>query len=150
MSNQNAITTAPNENSLVTYMRSEAVVQRFSEVLGNDARAGAFISSVLVTVAQSDRLSQCTLPSIMASAMRAATMRLSCDVSTGHAWLIPYKVKGKLTCTFQPGYKGILHMALRTNQYRYINVSAIHEGIVVEENLITGMHTYSGARTCGR
>lgn len=124
------------------YMHQEPVVQSFKDVLG-DNNANAYITSVLIAVANSDALQKCEPASILTSAMRAATMRLSVDPGTGEAYLVPFKDK----CTLVIGYKGIRQMALRTGKYRYLNVSSIYEGEEIIEDRMTGMHSLAGGRT---
>lgn len=123
------------------YLRREDIVQSFRDVVG-DNNAGAYISSVLIAVSNSDALLACEPISILNSAMRAATLRLSCDPSTGEAYLVPFKGKATLIV----GYKGLRTMALRTGKYRYLNLSPIYEGEEIIEDRITGMHSLSGGK----
>jgi recombinational DNA repair protein RecT len=75
--------------------------------------------------------------------MRAASLKLSVDPARGEAWIIPYKDKA----SFQLGYKGVYELAMRTNQYRIINVVDIYEGEELIEDRMTGIHTIGGSRT---
>ena len=111
---------------------------RFASVVG-ERNAGAYISSVMIAVKESDALQKCSMESIYVSALRAATLKLSVDQSTGQAYMVPFKGRATLIV----GYKGLYDMAVRTGKYRYINVGPIYEGQEVEENQITGFHTIS-------
>lgn len=128
-------------NAITKYMHSEPVKGRLAEVIG-ERNVGPFIASVMMTVAndKTGKLQQCTPTSIYHAAMRAASLRLSCDPALGQAWLIPYKN----IATFQPGYKGYYDMAVRTNRYRYINVSPRYEGETTEADPISGLITLKG------
>lgn len=130
-----------NDRMIAKYMRSEPVVERFREVLGNQ-NAGAYIASALIAVASSDALKACEPQSIVASALRAASLRLSVDPSSGQAYLVPFKGKATLIV----GYKGLHDMAVRTGRYRYIHVTPIYEGEIVVEDRISGFHRLEGAR----
>jgi len=126
-----------NYKEIVSYGRSPEVMETFSRLVGRNAPH--YVQSAIIAVQANDRLMQCTPKSIFRSALRAATLRLSCDPALGHAWLVPYKTKnGGLEAQFQAGWKGIQHMALRTGKYRYINVSPVYEGEEVVEDRITG------------
>jgi recombination protein RecT len=127
---------------IVEVMKGEKVLSLFADVLG-DREARAYIQSVIIAVRSSDSLANCEVTSIIASALRAATLRLSVDPSVGHAYLVAYGKKA----TFLPGYKGYKHMALRTNKYRYINVGALYEGQTWEMNQLTGVGWIAGTRT---
>lgn len=133
------------ENNALTvknYMRSPEIMERFAEAIG-EQRAAAYISSVMLAVSQNDYLQKCTPQSIAVSAMRAATLRLSCDPATGQAHLVPFKNKATLIV----GYKGMVQMALRTGKYRYLNVYAVKEGQEVTEDWRTGHHNLAGKKT---
>ena len=119
------------------FMRSEDTKARFAEVVGSH-NAGAYISSVLLAVASSEQLQKCTIESIYISAMRAATLRLSVDPSTGQAYLVPFGANATLIV----GYKGLHDMAVRTGKYRYINVGPIFEGETVDPDRISGLISY--------
>jgi recombination protein RecT len=123
------------------YMLSPEVTERFSQMMGKEGIY--YLNQVLILVANSQDLQNCTPQSILISAMRAASLKLSVDPSSGQAWIIPYKG----VATFQIGYKGVYELALRTGLYRFINVVDIYEGETVEENRMTGMHSISGGRT---
>ena len=130
---------------IVNYGRSPEVMQSFARLLGRDAPH--YVQSAIMAVQANDRLLQCTPRSIFQSALRAATLRLSCDPALGHAWLVPYKNKnGGLEAQFQAGWKGVQHMALRTGKYRYINVAPIFDGEEVIEDRITGSLSIEGER----
>jgi recombination protein RecT len=118
------------------FMRSEDTKARFSEVVGSH-NAGAYISSVLLAVASSEQLQKCSIESIYISAMRAATLRLSVDPSTGQGYLVPFGSQATLIV----GYKGLHDMAVRTGKYRYINVAPIFEGETIEPHRISGLVT---------
>ena len=131
---------------IVSYGRSQEVMETFSRLVGRNAPY--YIQSAIIAVQANDRLMQCTPKSIFRSALRAATLRLTCDPALGHAWLVPYKNKnGGLEAQFQAGWKGVQHMALRTGKYRYINVAPVFEGEEVIEDRITGSLKIEGGVT---
>jgi len=138
---------APKE--LAVLLKEPNILQKFSDVLG-EGGANPFIQSVLIAVADSDDLKKCTTTSVIKSALRAASLGLSCDPALKQAWLVPYnkKVKGKggqpdtwiKEAQFQPHYMGLYQLAMRTGKYWQINVSPIYEGDDVFEDPITGRH----------
>lgn len=143
-----AITNYDNYLKIKEYGRSPEVTNSFVQLLGQTAPH--YIQSALIAVQANELLMQCTPRSIFSSALRAATLRLSCDPSIGHAWLVPYKNNAKggiYEAQFQAGWKGVQHMALRTGKYRYINVSPVFEGEEVVEDRITGSLKIEGGVT---
>lgn len=126
---------------ITNYMDAPVVKARFAQIMG-ERGASNYISSVLIAVADSYALQKCSPASIYTNALRAATLRLSVDPGVGQAYLVPFKGHATLIV----GYKGLHDMAVRTNRYRYINVSPIYEGQEVVEDQITGFHSLHGAR----
>jgi recombination protein RecT len=121
---------------IANYLEAAPVQKKFSEIMG-ERGAKSYVASVLIAVAESTSLQKCAPDSIYISALRAATLRLSVDASTGQAYLVPFKGRATLIV----GYKGLHDMAVRTNRYRYINVGPVYEGEEVIENRMTGLHS---------
>ena len=115
-------------NSVKGLMDSPAVKKRFEEVLCE--RAPQYMSSIVNLVNSDTNLKKCEPMSVIASCMVAATMDLSVDKNLGYAWVVPYKDKAQ----FQIGYKGFIQLALRTGQYKAINVVEIREGELISWN----------------
>lgn len=115
-------------NSVKGLMDSPAVKKRFEEVLCE--RAPQYMSSIVNLVNSDTNLKKCEPMSVIASCMVAATMDLPVDKNLGYAWVVPYKDKAQ----FQIGYKGFIQLALRTGQYKAINVVEIREGELISWN----------------
>ena len=122
------------KESLRSIMHSEAVLTRFTEVLGDKIMANSYAQSVMIAVGENDDLKKCDVNSIIGSALRAATLRLSVDKSTGQAYLVPFGKKATLIV----GYKGLYQMAIRTGKYRFINLIEVHQDDELVENIMTG------------
>jgi recombination protein RecT len=127
---------------ITNYLESAVIKARFAQIMG-ERGASNYIASVLIAVADSYSLQKCSPASIYTNALRAATLRLSVDPGVGQAYLVPFGNRATLII----GYKGLHDMAVRTNRYRYINVSCIYEGQEVIEDQITGFHKLAGGRT---
>lgn len=141
MGDQTTALAVTGSDKLKAIMRAPDTMARFAEILGQH-NAPAYVSSVLIAVANNDQLQQCSPGSIITSAMRAATLRLSCDPSTKQAHLVPFKGKATLVV----GHKGYYDMAQRTGRYRYLNDFKVYEGQEVIENQLTGDVQIKGFR----
>lgn len=108
--------------TLKALLNTESVKKRFEEVLGE--RSQQFTTSILSLYNSDTNLQKCEPMSIISSAMVAASLDLPVNKSLGYAWIIPYGNKAQ----FQLGYKGYIQLALRTGQYKHINVIEIYEG----------------------
>jgi recombination protein RecT len=131
--------------SLKDLMNSDYVKRRFIEVMGD--KAVAFIASVLSAAQKNTELSKCDPNSVLSAAMVAATLDLPIDSNLGFAAIIPYNSKRKdknghefwvSLAQFQIMYKGFIQLALRSGQYKNINVSPIYEDEFDSYDIITG------------
>src|SRR5690625_1235701 len=125
-----------NENTPQGYtikqlMNADSVKKRFEETLGN--KAPQFMTSVINLVNSNTNLQKCDQMSVISSAMIAASLDLPIDPNLGYAWVVPYGNKA----TFQLGYKGYVQLALRTGQYKNINVIEVYEGELVSWDRLT-------------
>lgn len=127
---------------ITNYLEAQPVQRRFAEIMG-ERGAKSYVASVLIAVAESQSLQKCAPDSIYISALRAATLRLSVDSSTGQAYLVPFKGRATLIV----GYKGLHDMAIRTNRYRYVNVGPIYEGQTVTQDPYSGWDKIEGHKS---
>lgn len=105
--------------------------KKFEDVL--DKKAPQFLTSLLNLYNGDDYLQKTDPMTVVTSAMVAATLDLPIDKNLGYAWIVPYSGKAQ----FQLGYKGYIQLALRTGQYKSINVIEIHEGELIKWNRLT-------------
>lgn len=133
--------TPSNYENIRNYAMNSKVIARFAEVVGS-RQAAAYINSALLAVANNDALMKCTPQSVVMSALRAATLKLSCDPAIGQAHLVPFAGKAALVI----GYRGLEVMAQRTGKYRYLHCGPVFEGQEVIENQMTGLHRIEGQR----
>lgn len=130
MSNQTTAVT------LKSMLGNDNVKARFQEILGK--KAPGFISSIL-SVANSNTLLQKADPkTVMNAAVIAATLDLPINPSLGFAYIVPFGGQAQ----FQLGYKGFVQLAMRSGQYKTINVREVYEGEIVSENKFTGEYEF--------
>jgi recombination protein RecT len=131
--------------SLKELMNSEYVKRRFMEVMG--AKSTGFIASILNAVQKNPDLARCEPQSVLSAAMVAASLELPIDSNLGFSAIVPYNVKRKdeggkeywvSLAQFQIMYKGFIQLALRSGQYKTINVSPIYEDEFESYDIITG------------
>ncbi|EHK2388338.1 recombinase RecT [Clostridium perfringens] len=118
-------------NTVKGLMENPSIKKRFEGVLKE--KAPQYMSSIVNLVNSDTNLQKCEGMSVIASCMVAATMDLPVDKNLGYAWVVPYGNRAQ----FQMGYKGYIQLALRTGQYKAINVVEIREGELVSWNPLT-------------
>lgn len=120
------------------------------KVLG--AKAPQFTTSLLSIVGGSPQLQECTTSSLMNTAMKAASLDLPLDQNLGFAYAIAYdnskkrkNEKGEwvtddkvMEAQFQIGYKGFIQLAIRSGQFKTINVRDVKEGEITGEDFMSG------------
>ena len=109
-----------------------------TNVLGE--KKHTFVSNMVALVSSNKALSECDPSTIMFSCLKATALSLPLDPSLGLAWVLPYKDNKNNTtvATFQLGAKAYIQLALRTAQYRKINVRDVREGEIVGEDFVSG------------
>lgn len=109
-----------------------------TNVLGEKKQT--FVSNMVALVSSNKDLSECDPSTIMFSCLKATALGLPLDPSLGLAWVLPYRDKKNNTtvATFQLGAKAYIQLALRTAQYKKINVRDVREGEVVGEDFVSG------------
>lgn len=130
--------TTPQPQPLSALIKSPAVKERFAKVL--KTKGDSFLASVLTTVNNSALLQKAEPTTILSAAMFAAVLGLPITPSLGFAALVPFKdgKTGVCVCQFQIMARGLVQLALRTGQYRKIEVEAVHTGEIKSRNRFTG------------
>lgn len=107
---------------LTAYLTADAVKQQINNVVGGKD-GQRFISAIVSAVNTNSDLQECTNQSILSGALLGESLKLSPSPQLGHYYLVPFndKEKGKVA-QFQLGYKGYIQLAIRSGQYRKLNV----------------------------
>ena len=119
-------------------LNNETMQQNFRNILAENA--GAFMASVIELYQSDGALQKCDPNRVVLEALKAATLKLPINKQLGFAYIIPYNN----VPTFQLGFRGLIQLAQRSGQYRYINADVVCEGESVNYNRITGMLEISG------
>lgn len=130
-----------NETGLVAFnkiIKNENTQAYLQAVLGE--RKQTFVTSLTSIVTNNTALQQCEPLSLMYSAIKATSLGLSVDPNLGLAYVIPYKDsrRGVTIAQCQLGYKAFVQLAMRSGQLKKINVVDVHEGELVDEDILTG------------
>lgn len=131
MAVQNSLQQRQPKTSITAYMNSDKVIEYIGQSLGA-ANKQRFITSIVSAVNNNPALQECTNQSILAGALLGESLKLSPSPQLGQYYLVPFNdnKKGKVA-QFQLGYKGYIQLAIRSGQYKKLNVLAIKEGELV-------------------
>lgn len=128
MSVQNTLQKANQRLGLSAYLTKDAVRDQINKVVGGKD-GQRFISAIVSATNTNSMLQECTNQSILSAALLGESLKLSPSPQLGHYYLVPFNdsKKGKVA-QFQLGYKGYIQLAIRSGQYKKLNVMAIKEG----------------------
>nr|WP_309101656.1 recombinase RecT [Fredinandcohnia onubensis] len=126
-----------NSLGLKALLNTPTMQKKFDQVLNK--KAPQFMASLLNLYNGDPNIQAAEPMSIVSSAMVAASLDLPIDKNLGYAWIVPFydSKKGYKVAQFQLGYKGYIQLALRTGQYKAINVIEVREGELVKWNRLT-------------
>jgi recombination protein RecT len=136
MSESNKPAVKPTLRGLLT---QENVKQKFQEILKENA--SAFTANLAVMVSNSAALSKCDPITVISAAVVSASLNLPLDPNMGFAYIVPYGDKAQ----FMIGYKGFVQLAMRSGQYKTLNVTEVYEGELISQNRITGEYEFDFA-----
>ena len=131
------------------FMNQQAIKNRISSMMGSD-RGLRFITGVTSAVTTNPSLAECTNESIFNAALLGETLNLSPSPQLGQYYLVPYKKYKKgskevesTTAQFQLGYKGYIQLAIRSGQYKKINVIEVREGEFVDYDIFNEEYSFN-------
>jgi recombination protein RecT len=119
-------------------LTNEKTQKYLTEILGN--RKASFVNNIVALVSNNVKLQECEPITLMFAALKATALNLPLDQNLGYAYIIPYKDnKAKTTLAqFQIGKNGFVQLALRSSQFKTINVSDVREGELKSMDRLSG------------
>lgn len=143
---------------MAAYLTNDAVKNQINSIVGGK-NGTRFISSIISAVQTNPALQECTNQSILSAALLGESLKLSPSPQLGQFYMVPYDDRERGTVAqFQLGYKGYIQLAIRSGQYKKLNVLPIKEGELISYNpldeeievqLIEDEEAREQAATCG-
>ena len=114
-------------------LKSDVYQNLINSTLREPKRAANFIANISTVVATNPALQECDAATILSAGLVAETLQLSMNQSLGHCYLVPFNdnKNNRKVAQFQLGYKGYLQLAMRSGNYKKINVLPIKEGELI-------------------
>ena len=131
MAVQNSLAKQNRRLGITAYLTRDDVKNQINQVISGK-NGTRFISSVVSAVNNNPALQECTNQSILSAALLGESLNLSPSPQLGQYYMVPFndKNKGKVA-QFQLGYKGYIQLAIRSGQYKKLNVLGIKEGELI-------------------
>lgn len=159
MATGNSLTKRQEGNTFSNFITSDAVKAKLNSVIGSKDGT-RFITAIVSAVSNNPLLADCEHASILSAALIGESLKLSPSAQLGQYYIVPFndRKNQRKVAQFQIGYKGYLQLAIRSGQYKKINVIAIKSGELVhydplneelEVNLIQDDETREASETVG-
>lgn len=125
----NSLTKSSQKMGMTAYLTQDSVKQQINNVIGGK-NGTRFITSIVSAVQTNPALQECTNQSILSAALLGETLNLSPSPQLSYFYMVPFNdtKRGCKVAQFQIGYKGLIQLAIRSGQYKKINVLSIKQG----------------------
>lgn len=125
----NSLTKANQKMGMAAYLTQDAVKTQINNIVGGK-NGTRFITSIVSAVQTNPALQECTNQSILSAALLGETLNLSPSPQLSYFYMVPFNdtKRGCKVAQFQIGYKGLIQLAIRSGQYKKINVLSIKKG----------------------
>ena len=126
-------------NGFSAFMAAPAIREKINDIIGGKD-GQRFITAIVSHVAQNPELQKCQHATLFTAAMQCEALKLSPSKTLGEAYIVPFNdnKNGRVVATFQIGWQGYVQLALRSGQYKKLNVVELKMGEVVYYNRLTG------------
>lgn len=134
----NSLVNNTKKEGITAYLNNQNVISQIDKAIGISNRQ-RFITAIISAVSNNKDLQKCTNDSILLGALLGESLQLSPSQQLGHYYLVPYNLyrENKTVAQFQIGYKGLLQLAIRSGQYKKINVISLKPGELIKYNPLT-------------
>lgn len=115
---------------------SDGYKKMINNTLGNPVKAARFVTAITSAVSTNPALAECDAATIVSAGLLGEGLNLSPSPQLGQYYLVPFndRKNGRRVAQFQLGYKGYIQLAIRSGQYKKLNVLPIKEGELVSFN----------------
>lgn len=114
-------------------INSAGYKQMISNTIRDPKRQAKFVTAITSAVSTNPTLQACEPVSIVSGALLGEALNLSPSPQLGHYYLVPFEDKktGVIKAQFILGYKGYIQLAIRSGQYKKLNILPIKQGELI-------------------
>ena len=129
MAVQNSLVKQNQKQTFSAFLSQDAMKKKINEMVGGE-KGQQFVTSIISAVSTNPQLAECDNASIVSAALLGQALNLSPSPQLGQYYMVPFNdnKRGCKVAQFQIGYKGYIQLAIRSGQYKKLNVLAIKEG----------------------
>lgn len=127
MSNQQVAT---KKSTILDYIhaKKDIITAQLQVALPKHLNADRMLRILVTEINKNKKLLECSLPSVLSSAIQCSQLGLEPGGALGHAYLIPFfnHTKGTTECQFMMGYRGMIDLAMRSGKIINIRAKAVY------------------------
>lgn len=129
MAVQNSLVKQNQKQTFSAFLATDAMKKKINEMVGGE-KGQQFVTSIISAVSTNPQLAECDNSSIVSAALLGQALNLSPSPQLGQYYMVPFNdsKRGCKVAQFQIGYKGYIQLAIRSGQYKKLNVLAIKDG----------------------
>lgn len=130
---KNSLVNKKPKQTFSAFLATDAMKKKINEMVGGKD-GQQFVTAIISAVSTNPQLAECENSSIVSAALLGQALKLSPSPQLGQYYIVPFNNsdRGCKVAQFQLGYKGYIQLAIRSGQYKKINVLAIKEGELIE------------------
>lgn len=128
----NSLVKQNQKQTFSAFLATDAMKKKINEMVGGK-EGQQFVTAIILAVSTNPQLAECDNASIVSAALLGQALKLSPSPQLGQYYMVPFNdnKRGCKVAQFQLGYKGYIQLAIRSGQYKKINVVAIKEGELI-------------------
>lgn len=129
MSITNSLAPQQKKSTFSVFMASDAVKNKLNQMMSSKD-GEKFITSIISLVSNNPAIAQCDHSTIFASALLGESLKLSPSPQLGQYYIVPFNdtKNNRTVAQFQIGYKGYIQLAMRSGNYKDLDVIEIRQG----------------------
>lgn len=142
----NQKTISNNQPKFSVFMSQENIKNLVQQAVGQNAQS--FTTAIISAVSNNPDLQKCSQVTILSAALQGEALKLSPSPQLGQYYMVPFNKKDKqgnivsVSAQFILGAKGYKQLAMRSGQYRDIDVLEIKEGEYKGRDKATGKQLF--------
>ncbi len=135
-----------NQPKFSVFMSQENIKNLVQQAVGQNAQS--FTTAIISAVSNNPDLQKCSQVTILSTALQGEALKLSPSPQLGQYYMVPFNKKDKqgnivsVSAQFILGAKGYKQLAMRSGQYRDIDVLEIKEGEYKGRDKATGKQLF--------
>ncbi len=131
---KNALTASKPKFSVA--INSDGYRSLINNTLGDPKRCARFVTAITSAVSTNPALQDCDPGTILSAGLLGEGLNLSPSPQLGQYYMVPFNdnKNGRKVAQFQLGYKGYIQLAIRSGQYKKLNVLPIKDGELIRFN----------------